>query len=498
MRSRCVGWATAAALGLAGTASGQSSPPQEVSPTATPTAASPATSTATSTATPAPALTAADTAAITAAFAAAFNAALSNDAEYRAARYELASREQALPQARAGLLPSVGATVADARVTGERESPNNLGQEFTQALNYRTPSTQLQLRTPLFNLEAWQRYKSAGTQVEAARLLFVSRGQELLDRLGTAWLQALLAEDQLGLQRAQVDALQAQAESAGRRFKSGEGTRTDVASTSASLALARVQVIEALDQREQARRSVLRITGEAALPLRALPAEPEDQTLQPAHVQAWLDLAYASNTNLAARQAQIDGGRQEVLRARAAHLPRLDFVASASDSRNESISTLNQKSRLYTAGVQLTVPIFSGGGVQAGVEQAIADKLRLEALLDGERRQLELDVRRYFQAVQTGRSKVQALRESLLAAGVVLEDAQRNVTAGYKTTADVLDAVRRLFQTRRDLMQARYDALAARLRLQALAGTPVGDIVADLDRHLGGPLAGPLLADTPR
>ena len=44
------------------------------------------------------------------AFSAAFDAALANDAEYRASRYELESREQAVPIARASLLPSLGAS----------------------------------------------------------------------------------------------------------------------------------------------------------------------------------------------------------------------------------------------------------------------------------------------------------------------------------------------------------------------------------------------------
>jgi protease secretion system outer membrane protein len=429
------------------------------------------------------------------AFAAAFNAALSNDPDYRAARYELASRETALPLARAGLLPAVGATLSDSRVRGERESPNLLGQEFTQSLNYRAPSAQLQLRTPLFNLEAWQRYKSAGAQVDAGRLQFISRSHELLERLGTNWLQALFAEDQLGLQRAQVDALQAQADSAERRFRSGEGTRTEVVQTSAGLALARAQVAEALDQRDQARRAVARITGDGALALRGLPTEPVEPALPQNALQAWLDQADASNTNLASRRAQLQAARAEVLRNRAGHAPRLDFVAAASDSRNESISTLNQKSRLYSAGVQLTIPIFAGGGVSAGVDQAVAEAARIEAQLASERAQLELDLRRQFQAVQSGRGKILALRESLLASGVALEDAQRNLDAGYKTQADVLDAVRRLFQARRDLMQARCDLLLARLRLQSLAGTPTVDIVADLDRQLGGADLGPLLAD---
>lgn len=432
------------------------------------------------------------------AFATAFSAALSKDPDYRAARYELAAREASLEGARAGLLPALNVTLSDSYVRGDSTAPNVPGQDFTRSLNYRTPSVQLQLRAPLFNLEAWQRYKSVGATVQAGRMQFISRGHDLLERLGTNWLQVLHAEDQRGLQRAQVEALQAQLDSAKRRFESGEGTRTEVLAASAGLSLGRAQMTEAADRCEQALRALARITGDEALALRGLPAEPIELALPQGEVQVWLDQAMGNNAQLAARRAQLEAARTEVLRARAGHAPRLDLVANASDSRNESISTLNQRNRLYGAGLQLTIPIYSGGSVSAGVSQAAAEASRIEAQLESERAQLELDLRRQFQALQTGRAKIQALSEAVLASGVALEDAQRNVTAGYKTPADVLDAVRRLFQSRRDLMQARYEILLARLRLQALAGIPVTEIVIDLDRQLDGPIVGSPLAETSR
>jgi outer membrane protein TolC len=76
------------------------------------------------------------------------------------------------------------------------------------------------------------------------------------------------------------------------------------------------------------------------------------------------------------------------------------------------------------------------------------------------------------------------------ASAIALEGAQRGLVAGVRTTVDVLDATRRLFLARRDLVQARYEVLLARLRLQVLAGSPLADIVRDIDRHLTVPLNG--------
>jgi protease secretion system outer membrane protein len=428
------------------------------------------------------------------AFGTAFDAALANDAEYRASRFELQVREQNVPIARASLLPSVNASYAESRVRGERESLNSLGQEFQQDLDYRNPVGALQFRQPLFNMEAIYRYQSARSQVDGARLVFVARGLELLERLGGAYVQRLFSEEVVALAQAQVDAFAAQAMSAERRFAAGEGTRTDIAEAVASLAFGRAQLVEATDQRDIAARTLTRITGLPSTPLRGLAEDTRQQPLPYSGIGEWVDLAFAQNPNIQARRHLVEAANHDVSRNRAGHLPRVDLVANAVNSQSESISTLNQQVRQYSAGVQVSVPIFSGGGVDAGVTQALAEVSRVEAQLEAELRQLDVDVRRQYQVTQTGAAKVAALADALAASAVALEGAQRGLVAGVRTTVDVLDATRRLFLVRRDLVQARYEVLLARLRLQALAGLPLADVVQDIDRHLTAPVAGMTVA----
>jgi protease secretion system outer membrane protein len=431
-------------------------------------------------------------------FAAAFDAAVAHDAQYRAAGFELASAEQARPIARASLLPSAALTYSESRVQGERDIPNALGQTFTQVLDYRNPVTALQIRAPLFDAQAYQRWRLAGVQVEAAHAVYLVRGQELLDRLGTAYTQRLFAQDALALAAAEVEALRSQAEMASRRLQGGEGTRTDIADAEAGLALARVRLIEAEDQRDLAQQALVRLTGDGASALQGLPEDLPAQALPLPDLAAWTARATVTNPSLAARRLELESARTAVRQARAGHLPRLDLVASAIDARNDTISTLNQRTRQYSAGVQLTVPLFQGGGVDATVVQAGAEVAKAEALLDSDTRQVLLDVDRQFKATQTGTMKVDALRQSLAASALALDSARRGLAAGFRSMADVLDALRRVFQGRRELVQARYDLLLARLRLQALAGLPTEEIVADMDRHLTGPAPGTLPMETPR
>lgn len=415
------------------------------------------------------------------AFAAAFEAARANDAAYRAARHELEAGEELVPIARAGLLPTVTASYSESRVRGEREYAPPRPKDD---LDYRNPVAALQLRAPLLNLEAYSRYAAAQAQTESARARFAAGGRDLLDRLGLAYVQRLFAEETLTLARVQVDALETQTQIARRRLSAGEGTRTELADAAASLASARAELIAAEDQRELSQRGLVRITGNETLATQPLPADALPLLPAARPLQEWNALAAANNPSITARLREIDALQHEIRRNRAGHYPRVDLVASAFDAENESISTLDQQTRQYSVGVQVNIPIYAGGGVDASVRRAAADLARAQAQLDDDAQRLQLDVERQFRTMESGRARLAALDEAVAASELALQGARRGQGAGVFSSADVLDAVRRHHTARRDAAQARHELLIARIRLQALAGLAEDEIVADVDRLL--------------
>lgn len=414
-------------------------------------------------------------------FATAFDAARANDAAYRAARHELEAGEELVPIARAGLLPTVTASYSESRVRGEREyaPPPPKGD-----LDYRNPVAALQLRTPLFNLEAYSRYAAAQAQTEGARARFAAGGRELLDRLGLAYVQRLFAEETRALARVQVEALDTQTQIARRRLTAGEGTRTELADATASLASARAELIAAEDQRELAQRALVRITGSDELALRTLAADASPLLPNARALPEWIALARANNPAITTRQREIDALQHEIRRNRAGHYPRVDLVASAVNAENESISTLDQETRQYSIGVQVNIPIYAGGGVDASVRRAAAELARAQARLEDDLQSLQLDIERQFRTIESGRARLAALDDAVASSELALQGARRGQNAGVFSSADVLDALRRHHTARRDAAQARHELLVARIRLQALAGIAEEEIVADVDRLL--------------
>ncbi len=423
-----------------------------------------------------------------------FELALQNDATYQAARAELASNLQNLPMARAGLRPTLSLSVSDAKVEGSRTIDNPPFASVTQPLDYRAPARSLNLRAPLFNREAAKKIELAQAQEQYALALLRVRQAELADRLAKAWLDALLADHVLAASQAQVLATQAQGEIARRRLSLGEGTRPEVADAASTLETARVQAVEAQVLRDLAVLTVNQIAGQDARPS-ATPGQPPTSPALPpitSSLGQLLAQAETDSANLAARRFAVQAAQAAVERARSGHYPRLDLVASLTQSSNESLSAVNQSATQQSLGLQLNVPLYSGGAVSAGVTQALADQTRAEAELSAEQQTLARDVTRLYFAVSNGSGKLAALQTAVDAATLNLEAAQKGLASGFTTQWEIAQARRKLAQARQEWAQGTQELLLAGLRLRLRTGEDPAMAMDRLDAALtAGSFAAP-------
>lgn len=413
----------------------------------------------------------------------AYEAAVLADLKYQADRHERDATRHALPIARAALRPTLQLTASQLRYDGSRSVPGPAGS-VTQDLNYSTPQQGLHLRQPLYNPEAWRGYEQAGRQAEFGERVFAVRGLELADRLATAYLTVLLAAEELRLTQAHERALGAQAQSAQRRLDRGEGTRIEILETVARLDIARARRVDAQDAQTLARAELQNIVGRDVETLQGLPPGFAPPLLAPAGLAPWLERAAAASPVLATRRQAVLVAEAEVARSRAGHLPRLEMVAGITRSRSESVSTLDQQLNQRFIGLQLSVPLYAGGQIDARTDQALARLRRAEAEWELERKTVETQVRRFFLATSNAQERLAAHLRAVSASEAALEGTRRGFAAGLRTNVEVLDAYHQVFVSRRESMQAQHDHLLAYLRLHSQSGTPAGEAIAIVARLL--------------
>ena len=149
------------------------------------------------------------------------------------------------------------------------------------------------------------------------------------------------------------------------------------------------------------------------------------------------------------------------------------------------ISNVGTDSITRIIGLQLALPLYSGGNVSSLVRQAVANREKAQQDLESSRRVAALAARQAYLGVTNGRAQVRALEAALVSTRSALDSNKLGYEVGVRINIDVLNAQQQVFSTLRDLSRARYDTLLNGLRLKAAAGTLGEADVEEVNRLLG-------------
>lgn len=398
-----------------------------------------------------------------------YAAARQQDATLQAARAQAEAGREAVPQARARLLPNVSMNLA--RSKEELDSTSLGAQPVRSEREYFASSKVLSLRQPLIRAGDVVNLKQAYARVDESEANLERDTQNLAVRVCEAYFELLLADEQIALVASQRAAYTTQLAAAERGFAAGSGTRTDIDEVRARLDLNAADELQARQHRLVALkqlRTMVTVPFDAVAPLDAARFEPNAPAA--AELDAWTARAAANSPELKALQAQVKAAGLEVTKARAQHLPTLDLVANYSRNESDSIDRIGSRYNNKSVGLQLNVPLYAGGAVNSAARQAVAERSRAEAALEALGRDLEVRVYREFSSVAEGALRIRALQQAVRSSEQVVLSNRKSFAAGSRTTVDILNAEQQRTSAERDLAQARYLYLIAGVRLAVLAG----------------------------
>lgn len=400
----------------------------------------------------------------------AYEAALKYDPSYRSAQSEKEAGQQFKVLGRSHLLPNVSANYSTSKNRSDITNASVVG-DINEHRAYTSLSASIQLRQPLFHPEGEARYRQGVAQTQVSEAQFVVRSQELIVRLVGLYAPAKYAEDQLSAAIAQRDAYAEQRKANERLLQLGEGTKTEVLEAQAKYDLAQAQILEARDNLMNARNALAAVVGQEITALDALAEDFQVKPMEPASFEAWRDIALTNSPEIVAQRVAVTVAVEEVRKNYAGHAPRLDVIANLNKNRSETTNTLNQSSNGYSLGLQLNIPIYSGGAVNAATSQALSNHDKALADLDVKTSQVLVELRKQYSLTLSGVHRISAAEKSLSSAHLLVDATQKSVKGGIRTNLDVLNAQHQVFEAKRELALMRYNYLLSYLRLRYSAGT---------------------------
>jgi outer membrane protein len=384
------------------------------------------------------------------------------DATYLAARALAESAPYRVEQARALMRPSATLSTSASR---DQSNP-------TVGANYGSNSRSATVsgRQPLFNRANRATIAQSERTLDSSLAELDTAEQDLILRVSQAYFDVLGAQDTLQTTRASKAAISEQLASARRNFEVGTATITDTREAQARFDLATAQEIAAENDLAVRRIALDQLVGRDNV----VPRQLATPVVLPATAATSIDelVSRAAGEHPAVRRAQVafDVARLETERARAQGSPTIDAVGSLQAGRGTIAADVTGNRSGASLGVQLNLPLYTGGSVQARISETLALEERSRNDLEAARRAVTQATRQAYYTLQSGAAQVKALEAAEASSQLALEATQLGYRVGIRVNVDVLNAQSQLFQTRRDLARARYDVLIGTLRVRQAAG----------------------------
>ncbi len=409
-----------------------------------------------------------------------YESARAYDATWQSAKAQYDATLFRAEQAKAGVLPSANLGAGLTRSQFENTVPQ-VDRGIT------TQSATLSASQPLYRPANYATLLQARRQVELAQAQLSAASQDLIIRVSQAYFDVLAAQDSLTFVQAQKTAVAEQLASAKRNFEVGTSTITDTREAQARYDLVIAQEIAAENDLRVKKLALDSLVGKPDIKPNALALPATVPVPEPADVNAWVQQGEEMSPVIQQAKTGLEIAQLETEKARAGHKPTLDLTASYNVTRNPGGSaTVGSSTRSNNAAVGLAfnLPLFAGFATENRIRETLSLEEKAQADLEANRRTIAQAIRTAFFGLVSGQGQVKAL-EAAEASSLSALDANRlGYQVGVRINIAVLNSQSQLFQTKRDLAQARYNVLLGHLKLRQAAGTLLPDDLARLNALL--------------
>ncbi len=418
-----------------------------------------------------------------------YQLAVDNNADLAAAHADYKAQSERVPQARAGLLPQIGAGASSSDTHGKVDTSVGSVSRSRGGMAY-----QASLSQPLFRLDRWYQLQAAQASNEQSALEFSAIEQGLILQSSEIYFTVLRSQDNLAAISAEESAFKRQFDLASERFDVGLSDKTDVLQAQAAFDAARANRMVAERMVSDAFQALSTLTNVDLNALEGVKHSLPILAPTPNDASAWVNTATEQNLRLQAINFAVEAAQESVKQRKSDHAPTLDAVAQYQKGDNDSMGfinsglpimpTYNGQAEQSSIGLQLSIPLYTGGMISSKVREGVYRLDQAEQMRESLRRKTVQDARNFHRAVNTDVEQVQARKQAIISSQSAVEATEIGYDVGTRNIVDVLDAQRQLYAAVRNYNNARYDYILNNLRLQQTAGSLSPDNLQALSIYL--------------
>ncbi|ODW48191.1 outer membrane channel protein TolC [Vibrio parahaemolyticus] len=388
---------------------------------------------------------------------------------------------EAITSSRSALLPQINLTAGYNLTRGDTDYDDSaLGRSSNDqdALTAGVSFSQT-----LYNRASWISLDTAEKSARQADATYAATQQGLILRVSQAYFEVLRAQDNLVFVRAEKAAVGRQLEQTKQRFEVGLSAITDVHDAQAQYDAVLADEVLAENDLINSYESLREITGQEHKNLNVLDTNRFSATRTSSPAETLIEEAKTKNLSLLSARISQDIARDNISLASSGHLPTLslDGGYNYGDTSNSARDNTTDN---FNIGVNLAVPLYTGGNVTSQTKQAEFAYVAASEDLEAQYRSVVKDVRAQNNNINASIGALKAYEQSVVSARSALEATEAGFDVGTRTIVDVLDATRRLYDANKNLSDARYNYILSVLQLRQAVGTLSEQDILDVDAGL--------------
>lgn len=321
-------------------------------------------------------------------------------------------------------------------------------------------------------------YMKTRADIRAQSLSLKSTEQNTIMASVSSYLGVLTNQALLSLRKKNTVVLRRQYASVKDQFDVGVVTRTDVAQSETRLKLSQSNLIRQKASLAAAGAEYKEIIGQAPTKLKAPTTLPElPQSLEDA-----LRLGRAHSPILLQAQEQSRSADYASYSTVAEVLPKVTLFGNYTVTENPSRGLLPQniEDEVTNFGVEVTMPIFSGGRSFAAIRASRFVKGTTRSLIHAASNQVEREVTVSWYNLAAARGQIEASALQIKSAKIALAGVKQEHELGTRSILDLLDAEEEFLDAQVALIESERAQIMAAYGLLASIGGLTGDQL-DLD-----------------
>ncbi|EOV9227387.1 efflux RND transporter outer membrane protein VpoC [Vibrio parahaemolyticus] len=388
---------------------------------------------------------------------------------------------EAITSSRSALLPQINLTAGYNLTRGDTDYDDSALGKSSNDQDALTAG--VSFSQTLYNRASWISLDTAEKSARQADATYAATQQGLILRVSQAYFEVLRAQDNLVFVRAEKAAVGRQLEQTKQRFEVGLSAITDVHDAQAQYDAVLADEVLAENDLINSYESLREITGQEHKNLNVLDTNRFSATRTSSPAETLIEEAKTKNLSLLSARILQDIARDNISLASSGHLPTLslDGGYNYGDTSNSARDNTTDN---FNIGVNLAVPLYTGGNVTSQTKQAEFAYVAASEDLEAQYRSVVKDVRAQNNNINASIGALKAYEQSVVSARSALEATEAGFDVGTRTIVDVLDATRRLYDANKNLSDARYNYILSVLQLRQAVGTLSEQDILDVDAGL--------------